>query len=454
MTTKSQPTAAEGALVLRAGRVVDPASGRDEVADVIVREGVIEGVERPGVKGPEGALELSAEGCLVLPGGVDLCTYVRAPGREEEEPLAATLRGAVRGGVTTLLAMPSTRPATDGADDVGERLAAAAAVDGGARMLVAGCLSARREGKELAEIGEMTRAGAVAFTDAPDAVADAELLRRAMEYARGFGRPVIANASCPSLGGRGVVHESALSTRLGLAGIPEAAETSFVARHLELCRLTGARTHLGALSSARSVAMLRRALDEGLLVSAEVHPYHLLLDESAHRERPYDTALHLRPPLRSPADREALLEGVRDGILAIASGHAPVGPEGKELELAASEPGAVSLPFLFPLLSALLADAGGGLSPLALANATSRLPARILGLDESALGAGRLAKGAPADLVVLDLTRGSRVDEGLLGDGARNSPWLHRETRGSVRLTLKGGAITYRAPDANRGFHA
>lgn len=435
----STTRAHDAPLVLRGGRVLDPASGRDEVADVVVNGGVVEGVERPGVRAPDGAEVVDVSGCVLMPGAVDLCTYVRAPGREEEETLAATLRAAVRGGFTTVLAMPSTRPATDGGDDVGERLAAAAAVEGGARMLVAGSLSARREGKDLAEIGEMTRAGAVAFTDAPDAVADAELLRRAMEYARGFERPVIANASCPSLGGRGVVHEGAIATRLGLPGVPEAAETSFVARNLELCRLTGARTHLGALSCARSLAMLRRALDEGLPVSAEVHPYHLLLDERVHLERLYDTALHVRPPLRRAEDREALLEGVRDGVLAIASGHAPVGPEGKETELAFSEPGAVSLPLALPLLVGL-----ERLPLLALARATSLAPARVLGLDDAS--AGTIAKGARADLVVLDPSRPLTVDDRLLGDGARNTPWLHRPTRGSVRLTLRGGRIAYRAP--------
>ncbi len=422
------------ARVLKGGRVLCPATSHDAIADVIVVGGSVDAVQAPGGSFPAGADVIDVAGCWVMPGAIDLCTYVRAPGREEEETLSATLRGAVRGGFTTVLAMPSTRPPTDGADDVSERLAAAAAVAGGARMLVAGCLSARREGKDLAEIGEMTKAGAVAFTDAPAAIADAELLRRAMEYARGFARPVIANASCPQLSGRGVAAEGAVATRLGLAGVPEAAETSFVARNLEICRLTGARTHLGALSSARAVGMLRRALDEGLPVSAEVQPYHLLLDESAHLERRYDTALHLTPPLRTSDDRTALLDAVRDGVLAIASGHAPVGPEGKQLEFASSVPGAVGLPLALPLLVGL-----DGLPPLALARATSLLPAQLLGLVD----AGKLTKGARADVVVLDPGRPLDVADAILGDGARNTPWLHRPTRGSVRLTLLQGDVRY-----------
>jgi dihydroorotase len=418
--------------VLRGGRVLCPASGHDGVADLVLQGGLVEGIERPGGPVPEGAELIDVDGCWVLPGGVDLCAYVRAPGREEEETLEATLAGALRGGFTTVLAMPGTEPPTDGADDVRERLAAARAA-GGAELLVAGCLTQGRAGRELAEIGEMTRAGAVAFTDAPDPVADAELLRRAMEYARGFERPVLAVGADPSLSGRGVAAEGAVATRLGLSGIPEVAEVVFVARHLELARLTGARVHLGALSSARSVELLRRARHEGLPVSAEVHPFHLLLDERAHTARPYDTALHLRPPLRRAEDREALLTALHEGLLLLASGHAPVGPEGKEVEFGASESGAVSLPTTLPLVVGLLA-------PLALAHAASAGPAALLGLSDR----GRLTEGARADVVVLDPARPLAVDVAL-DAGARNTPFLGQICPSSVRLTLVAGDVRFRA---------
>ncbi|MFZ9886915.1 MAG: dihydroorotase, partial [Myxococcota bacterium] len=409
-------------LVIRDGRVICPATSHDADATLIVRAGTIAERLPKGAPTPHDATVIDATGCWVMPGGVDLCCYIRSPGAEEEESLAATLHGALRGGVTSVLAMPSTRPPTDGADDVTERLASAAGL-GGARLLVAGALSVGREGTDLAEIGEMTRAGALAFTDAPDGVRNPELLRRAMEYAKGFERPVIATSLCPALKGHGVIHESPLATRLGLPGVPEAAETTHVARNLELCRLTGARTHLGPLSTSRALRMVAAAVDEGLPVSAEVHPYHLLLDENVHRERPYDTSLHLVPPLRSDDDRAALIAAVEAGLLSVASGHAPVGREGKELEFAWSTPGAISLPFLLPLLLEV-----PGLSPLAIARATSQHPAAFLGLDSQ----GTLHIGARADIVVIDPNSPCEVAT-VLRDGAENTPWRHRSLRGSVR---------------------
>lgn len=421
-------------LIIRNGRMLCPATAYDQVGTLVIRGGLVAERLSTAAPTPPDATVLDATGCWVMPGAVDLCCYVRAPGDEEVESLSATLHGALRGGVTSLLAMPSTRPATDGADDVAERIASAAPHHG-ARLLVAGALSAGREGADLAEIGEMSAAGAVAFTDAPDGVKNPELLRRAMEYARGFGRPVIATSLCPSLRGNGVVHESPLATRLGLPAIPEAAETTYVTRNIELCRLTGARTHLGPLSTSRAVRIFEAAAGEGLPVSAEVHPYHLLLDENVHRERPYDASLHLLPPLRSEDDRAALVAAVEAGLLSVASGHAPVGREGKELEFAWSTPGAVSLPFFLPLLLEV------GLSPLAIARSTSFLPARFLGLEAP----GSLAVGARADVVIVSPSAPSEVGATSLGDGAQNTPWLHRPLRGSVRATILDGAVRYRA---------
>jgi dihydroorotase len=425
------------ARVLRGGRVVDPRQGHDAIADVIVVDGRVSEIKSPGGAPPAGAEVVDVDGCWVLPGAIDTCAYVREPGREDDEPLSVTLASAARGGFTSVLAMPSTLPPVDGGDDVVQRLAAAAQV-GGADLLVAGALSAGLEGKELAEIGEMTAAGAVAFTDAPKAVASAGLLRRAMEYTHGFDRPVIASGPCPSLSRGGLVAEGSIATRLGLAAIPEAAETTFVARSVELARLTGARVHVGPISAARSLLIVQRARAEGVGVSASTLPFHLLLDERVHVERPYDTALHLQPPLRTPTDREALLEAVRAGELMLASGHAPVGLVGKDAEMALSEPGAVSLPTCLPLLAAT--EAGGLLDAVALARASADLPAQLLALDDR----GHLSPGARADICVLDPSGGEKVDE-LLGDPSASTPFRGRTTAARVRLTLVGGEVAWQA---------
>lgn len=426
-------------VVVRGGRVVCPASDVDREADLVLTGERVSALERPGATVPTGARVVDASGCLVLPGAIDLATHLREPGREEEETLEGTLEAAARGGFTTLLALPDTSPPVDGADDVKERLARAERI-GGPSLLVAGCLTKGRAGKELAEIGEMAAAGAVAFTDAPSPVADAELLRRAMEYARGFHRPVFAVGACPSLSGPGVVAEGAIATRLGLAGIPEAAEVSFVARHIELARLTGARVHLGPLSSARSVDLLERARGEGLPVTAEVHPWHLVLDENALLERPYDTALRLEPPLRTPADREALVGAVRRGALLVASGHAPVGPVQREVEFAAAEPGAVSLPTCLPLL--LDGEEGRGvLTPWELARAVSWGPAELLGLEDR----GRLSEGARGDVVVLDPRERPIADRQLLGTQVLSSPILGATLHARVRATLVEARVAHEA---------
>jgi dihydroorotase len=424
--------------ILRGGRLIDPSSDVDKRADLVLDEGRVVHIADAGAANADGAEVLDADGCWVLPGAIDLCTFARAPGREEEEDLETTLAAAARGGYASVLAMPSTDPVVDGGDDVRERLAAADAA-GGARLLVAGCLSRGARGEELAEIGEMSAAGALAFTDAPSAVADAELMRRAMEYTTGFGRPVLAWGACPALSGSGVVAEGAVATRLGLAGIPEAAEVTWVSRHVELCRLTGARVHLSAISAARSVELVRRARDEGVAVSASVLPTHLLLDESAHLERRYDPALRLSPPLRTPADREALLAGVREGLLGIASGHAPVGPTGKSVEFSRAEAGAVALQTTLPVL--LGEDTPAGLSPAAVVRATSTGPAEVLGLEDR----GHLRPGARADVTVVDPRVRGVVDGELLGTPARNTPLMGLPTSSSVRWTLVDGETRWRS---------
>jgi len=283
------------------------------------------------------------------------------------------------------------------------------------------------------------------FTDV-GYVADAELLRRAMETAAALGHLVIASGSVVELARSGVIREGAVSTRLGLQGIPAAAESIAVARHIELARLTGARTHLGAISTARAVALVEGAQREGLPVSAHVQPWHLLLDEEAHLRRPYDTALRLEPPLPTSACRAALVDGVRRGVLAIGSGHRPVGAIGKDVEMALAEPGAHGLALALPLLARRAPEGGGadadlGIDVGALAAAMSALPAKVLGLED----AGRIVEGARGDLVVVDPGAGDAVDA-LVGRRAPTNPFAGERTSARVRATIAGGRGLYPAP--------
>ncbi len=416
-------------------RVVDPVSGRDGEADVLVADGVIVSVKEDGRGATEGAEPLDCEGLVLAPGLVDMHTHLREPGFEQKETIETGCRAAALGGYTAVAPMANTDPVADHAGVISEvkQLAERAGL---CRVFPVGAVTKGLEGESLAEMGEMVAAGVRLFSDDHNCVPSARILRNALTYAKAFEDVVIADhCEDPSLVAGGHMNEGYISYSLGLSGRPAEAEEVIVARDLAMARLTGGRLHLCHLSSARGVELVRRAKAEGLRVTAEVTPHHLVFTDDDLLS--YDTNFKVNPPLRSPEDREALRAAVADGTIdAIATDHAPHAVEEKEAEFDQSPPGTIGLETaLAAVLSELVAP---GLMPLNRAiEAMSTVPARILG----AVGHGQMEPGRPANLVVFD-PHAEWTVEPPFASRARNSAFLGRTLRGRVVHTMLAGELT------------
>ncbi|HVV87868.1 MAG TPA: dihydroorotase [Kofleriaceae bacterium] len=424
-------------LLLRGGRVLGPSGapgaaagpGHDAAADVRITDGVVAEIG-PGLRGGR---EVRVDGLWVLPGLVDLRAHLREPGAEHKEDLASGSRAAAAGGFTTVCAMPDTSPINDHRA-VTDLIIRRAAEVGLARIHPLGAVSRGLAGERFADVADMKAGGIVAVTDAIRCVHDAAFLRRALEYADTFGLPLVQHAEDPQLVEGGAIDEGPIATRLGLRAQPALSETAIVARDLELVAWTGARYHVAHVSAARTVELVRDAKRRGLPVTAEVSALHLTLTTTACAT--YDPATRLSPPLRSEADRQALVAGVADGTIdAIVSDHAPQALTDKEVELEAAAPGAVGLETVVPLVLALVES---GALPLARAvDALTRGAAACFGLD-----AGVLAPGAAADVTVLDPARAWTVRPGELVGKSKNTPLAGAEVTGRAVLTLCGGRVT------------
>jgi dihydroorotase len=426
-------------LILAGGRVVDPVSGTDEVRDVAVVDG------RVATEAGPAAETIDCSGLVVAAGLVDLHTHLREPGFEHKETIVTGTRAAAVGGYTAVSAMANTDPVADHAGivtEVREKAAAAGLAD----VYPVGAITKGLAGGSLAEIGEMVEAGVRVFSDDGNCVPTARMLRNALTYVRAFPHEVVIADHCEdaSLVEDGQMHEGAHSYALGLAGRPSEAEEIAVARDVAIARMTGGRLHICHLSTARSVELIRRAKAEGVRVTAEVTPHHLVFTDDDLVT--YDTNLKVHPPIRSVEDRDALREGVADGTIdAIATDHAPHAVEEKEAEFDLSPPGTIGLE---TALAAVLTHlVGPGLLPLTRAlEAMTSAPARILGATGHG---GPIEPGRPANLVVFDPAETWTV-EAPFASKARNSAFLGRALTGRVRMTLLRGELTVADAKATR----
>jgi dihydroorotase len=424
-------------LVIRGGTVVGP-EGLTR-SDVAVGGGTVVGLA-DAIDPPQGATILDAGGCLVGPGLVDLHTHLRQPGREEAETIDSGARAAALGGYTAIVAMPNTEPPIDSAGVVREILDFAAGSV--AEVAVAGAITMRRAGLALAPLGELAAMGVTLFTDDGAGVQDGALMRRALDYAKGLGVTLAQHCEDACLAAGGAMHEGAWSSRLGIPGMPAAAEEAMVARDIALVRLTGSRLHFLHLSTAGSVDLVRQAKVEGLPVTAEAAPHHMLLTHAAVAG--YDPVFKVNPPLRTDEDVAAVVAGLCDGTIdAVATDHAPHAPEAKDVTFDQAPPGMLGLQTALPIAWEVLSPQLGPERLFALMSTQPAAIARLRPTDprpggQSAQG-GPVEVGAPANLCVFDPAATTVVDPGRLASRSRNTPYAGRTFGGAVRHTVLRG---------------
>ena len=423
-------------VVIKGGRVVDPESRLDEQRDIIVENGVIADVVRPGEPGLEAGADrvITADGLVVLPGLIDMHVHLREPGEEYKETVASGLAAAAAGGFCAVASMPNTKPVNDNRS-VTELILARAAAAGPTRVWPVAAMTRGQAGEELCEYGDLAEAGAVAVSDDGRWVRDGGVMRRVLEYSRAFGLKVISHAEDPDLSAGGLMNEGPTSTALGLRGIPAAAEETAVYRDISLAELTGAPLHLAHISTAGAVELIRRAKAKGLAVTAETAPHYFTLTDEAVRG--YRTEAKMNPPLRSAADVAAVKAGLADGTLdAVATDHAPHSVLEKLVEFDRAAFGIVGLETALALTLELVRE---GVLTLARAAACLSLnPARILGVP-----GGTIAPGGPADLTLVDLERAWTVDPEKFKSKGRNTPFAGREVKGLAVMTMAAGRVTH-----------
>ncbi len=426
-------------IVITNAHLLDPSEGLDQNGHIAIKDGIIEYVgpdlaAAPAAAGDD-AQKIDAGGLMATPGLIDMHVHLREPGNEAEETIASGSMAAVAGGFTSVACMPNTDPAVDNESAIifTKREARLAGL---ANVFPVGAVTAGRKGEELAEMSQMAQGGAVAYSDDGAAVPTAGLLRRALTYAKMLGKPILEHCEDQSLLGKGVMDEGYNSTALGLTGIPDECEEIIVARDIAIARLTGGHVHIQHVSTANSVEIIRRAKETGISVSAEVTPHHLSLTSDCLKD--YDPVYKVAPPLRTMVDVEACRKGLKDGTIdAIASDHAPQLEEEKELEFADAPNGMIGLETTVGVISTVLVKSGEFTWKELIPTMTSR-PSDIL-----KLGRGRLKKGLPGDVTVIDPDREWVVDVDKFHSRSRNCPFREWKLTGRAVATVVGGKLVY-----------
>lgn len=426
-------------ILIRGGRIVDPSQGSDETADLAMVDGKIAGIGRTAAAaaGPSAEM-IDARGLIVAPGLIDMHVHLREPGQEEKETIETGAAAALAGGFTAVACMPNTEPALDDDTQIefvrrqGKRAAQA-------RVYPIGAITKGRGGKELAEIGLMVKAGAVAFSDDGVGVADPGVCLRAMQYVSMFGKLFIQHCEDKSLAGKGVMNSGPTATRLGLPAIPPMSEDIMVQRDITLARTTNVRYHVAHISTAGSVELVRQAKKLGARVTAEVCPHHLLLTDEACAT--YDPNFKMNPPLRSKADVAACIEGVRDGTIdCLVTDHAPHLDSEKELGFQEAPFGVIGLETALPLFIQALIEPKVLDWPRLIAALSTR-PAELLGIP-----GGTLKVGSIADVTVIDPDTEWTIDAAAFRSKSRNTPFGGWKVRGRAAMTIVGGELRFRYP--------
>jgi len=424
-------------ILIQSGHVVDPANQLDGEADVLVQEGKITKVGK-GLK-VKADQTINAKDKIVTPGLVDIHVHLREPGFEYKETIATGTLAAVAGGVTSVACMPNTNPPIDDQAIV-YFIKSKAEKEGHCHVFPIGCISKRREGTEMAELGELKRAGAVGLSDDGAPIMNAELMRRVMEYAKMLDLVVIDHCEDSNLSNNGVMNEGVASTLLGLRGIPAASETVMVARNIVLAEMTGARFHVAHLSTAGSVELVRQVKKKGLKITAETAPHYWALSDKSIKN--YNSNFKMNPPLRSDEDVAAIRKGIKEGVIdCIATDHAPHASTEKQCEFDEAAFGIVGLETLFPLTYSHLVEPG----IISLSRAIEMLtvaPSKIVGIDK-----GTLSEGVVADVAIFDIQNEQKVDVSKFKSRGKNSPFNGWNLKGFAATTIVGGEIKYQRED-------
>jgi dihydroorotase len=419
-------------------RLLDPDSGRDETGTLLAEGSKIRALGAD-VTAPDGATIVDCKGLCLAPGLIDMRVAVGEPGEEQRETILSASRAAAAGGITAFAMLPNTRPVIDdiaGLEFIARRAREAKLV----KIFAYGAATKSADGRELTEMGLLAEAGAVGFTDGINAIADALTMRRALAYARPFGKVIVQHPEEPSLAAGGQMNEGEIATRLGLGGVPRTAEIIMLERDLRLVELTQGRYHAAHVSTAEGIELIRRAKQAGLDVTCDVAPPYFALSEVDIGD--YRTFAKLSPPLRTDSDRQALIAGIADGTVdAIASDHAPQDQEAKRVPFAAAATGATGLETLLPVALELYHKNMVGLLPLLRLLTVN--PANILGLP-----LGRLAAGGPADLVIFDLDRPWVIDADASLSKSKNSAFDKRPVCGAVVMTVVDGRVAHQSQEA------